>query len=648
MKSLPIGIALILAFLPADLARAADQPADPTPDAEAEGYETRLLEDGATALQGPGGGPPTVHEGILSLAQGQRLATHHRYRDFTLTFDWRPAAGKPPAGSIAFGLDACGGADNREGDARPSEQVIELAKMSEENSGDAADSARIKSGDWNRVQLCVSGGSAEATINGRCCWRADDLKILPGKLEFRAPEAGSGPLELSDLRIVELGYRSLFNGHDLSGWEGAGRQAADCWAVRDGVLLCTGEKGPWLRSSEQFGDFNLRLEYQINPGGNSGVYVRVPASGNHHGQDSGIEVQILDDAADRYKNLRDYQFTGSLYAIVAAEPRTGLPPGTWNTLEIDCSAQAYSVWHNGCQVVGASADGVPQLAERLVHGHLGLQNHQEEVYFRHLRIGPSQGFTAKPPAQAPAADPEDAEPQPIALFNGQNLDGWSVKCRAADRDKHYWRAAEGAIVAEVPAGSDHHYIWLLTDREFTDFDLRLKVQTDAASTGNSGVQVRSRYDDQNSWLDGPQVDLHPPGPWRSGFIYDETRGAQVWLWPDVGSPANAKPEHAPAGWKWQHAGDADLWNDVQIVCRGLRIKTIINGVQVADYDGAGRLDDDAHRARKVGLKGHIGLQIHPGGTLRIRFKDLQLQELPPASSKAEPEPLGVAPSFGQS
>jgi hypothetical protein len=213
------------------------------------------------------------------------------------------------------------------------------------------------------------------------------------------------------------------------------------------------------------------------------------------------------------------------------------------------------------------------------------------------------------------------------LFNGRNLDGWIVKCRPADQDKiGYWKVVDGTITAETPPGSKHHYMWLLTEKEYGDFTLRLKVQTYSKSTGNSGIQVRSRYDDNAGWLDGPQVDINPPGPWRNGFIYDETRGVQVWLWPNVGKPENAKPEHAPPGWQWWHADDRDVWNEVQVTCRGTRIITVVNGVTVADYEGAGRLDDETHRIRNVGMKGHIGLQIHPGGELRIRFKDLELTQ----------------------
>ncbi len=220
------------------------------------------------------------------------------------------------------------------------------------------------------------------------------------------------------------------------------------------------------------------------------------------------------------------------------------------------------------------------------------------------------------------------EPGWISLFNGKDLDGWTVKCRPEDKDKTgYWKVVDGTITAETPPDSKHNYIWLLAEKEYGDCELRMKIQTYATSTGNSGIQVRSRYDDETGWLDGPQVDINPPGPWRCGFVYDETRGAQVWLWPDVGKPANAKPEHAPEGWKWFQADEGDVWNDVHILCKGTRIMTVINGVQVADYNGTGRLDDQAHRGRNVGMKGHIGLQIHPGKDLLVRFTDIEVREL---------------------
>lgn len=158
--------------------------------------------------------------------------------------------------------------------------------------------------------------------------------------------------------------------------------------------------------------------------------------------------------------------------------------------------------------------------------------------------------------------------------------------------------------------------------------LTVKVQTYSTSTGNSGIQLRCRYDAEADKLDGHQVDVDPPAPWRCGLICDSTRGAGVWVCPDVGKAKNLKPEHATKGWTWKHADDGDAWNDTRIICKGLNIKTIVNGVTISDYDGTGRLDDKFHRLRNLGVKGHIGLQIHGGaGTLLIRFKDIRIKPL---------------------
>lgn len=182
------------------------------------------------------------------------------------------------------------------------------------------------------------------------------------------------------------GFQPLFNGTDLTGWEGADKDASACWRVEEGDLICTGQPGPWLRSSEQYGDFELRLEYKLKEGGNSGVYIRVPKDGNHHGEGSGIEIQVLDDNAERYKELKAYQYSGSLYAIVPADPRVSKPAGEWNSMTIRCSGTKYEIQHNGQSVIKSDEVAAPELAKRLTKGFLGLQNHNEEVRFRNLRL----------------------------------------------------------------------------------------------------------------------------------------------------------------------------------------------------------------------------------------------------------------------
>jgi outer membrane protein assembly factor BamB len=187
----------------------------------------------------------------------------------------------------------------------------------------------------------------------------------------------------------EAGYRVLFDGKTLDGWEGAGQAAEKCWKVEDGAIVCTGEKGPWLRSKEEFGDFNLRLEYKLKAAGNSGVYIRVPADGKHHGDGAGIEVQTLDDRHGKYREIKPYQYTGSLYAIAPATSHVGKDPGEWNSLEINCRGTKYHITHNGTLIVAADEHAYPELAGRLTKGFLGLQNHSEEVWFRNIRIGPA-------------------------------------------------------------------------------------------------------------------------------------------------------------------------------------------------------------------------------------------------------------------
>jgi hypothetical protein len=154
-------------------------------------------------------------------------------------------------------------------------------------------------------------------------------------------------------------------------------------------LVCNGQPGTWLRSDKEYGDFCLRLEYQLQPGGNSGVYLRVPADGSHR-EGGGVEVQLLDDPAPEYQGIEPGQYSGSVYKVVAANKKVGKPAGEWNTIEINCQGSDYRVTHNGVVVVEAGEKDVAELGQRRKQGFLGLQNHRTGVRFRNIRIGPPQ------------------------------------------------------------------------------------------------------------------------------------------------------------------------------------------------------------------------------------------------------------------
>jgi hypothetical protein len=213
----------------------------------------------------------------------------------------------------------------------------------------------------------------------------------------------------------------------------------------------------------------------------------------------------------------------------------------------------------------------------------------------------------------------------ISLFDGKTLNGWRVFGKPDDVAKNYWSVQDGAITADSRGRKNHDHVWLLADKEYADFDLKVKVRGFRDSTGNSGVQVRSRYDGEAYHLDGPQIDVHPPTPFRVGLLYDETRQVAHWIFPVLPS-FQIRPEQAPktaATWKYSEEGDG--WNDLLIECRGLRIRSTVNGVLVADYDGAGVLDDEIHKRRGVGINGYPGFQLHIGDDLHIQYKDVYIK-----------------------
>jgi hypothetical protein len=265
----------------------------------------------------------------------------------------------------------------------------------------------LPAGQWNVFDISVRGDRVKTTINGQVAYDVIGLGTEQGYLGFQVEVPQGGQFLIRNVRVVEVGFESLFNGTDLTGWDGADGPAADCWTVDAGDLVCTGQKGPWLRSAQEYGDFNLRLEYLVSTGGNSGVYVRVPFDGNHHRDNdtqppAGFEVQILDDAAPQYATLKDYQYSASVYDLCGAAPRVCRPAGEWNTLEINAIGQHITTWHNGQRVTDVTVESAPMLALRQTKGYLGLQNHSTMVRFRHVRIGPALDPLASAPAKAPA------------------------------------------------------------------------------------------------------------------------------------------------------------------------------------------------------------------------------------------------------
>jgi hypothetical protein len=206
----------------------------------------------------------------------------------------------------------------------------------------------------------------------------------------------------------------------------------------------------------------------------------------------------------------------------------------------------------------------------------------------------------------------------LPLFDGKTLGGWTINCLPKDNalGATAWTVDHGTILANTAGHMEHFYIMLVTEKEYGDFVLRLRLQVERGVTGNSGIQIRSRYNRETGWMEGPQIDINPPGPELTGKLWNEGPGPHRWL-----SNETIKGE------KFYYADQEDGWNDLEITAQGMRIRSVLNGVTVVDYDGAGVLDDAEHRKINVGTRGMIGLQIHSYQELKLRFKDIRIKPL---------------------
>ena len=217
-----------------------------------------------------------------------------------------------------------------------------------------------------------------------------------------------------------------------------------------------------------------------------------------------------------------------------------------------------------------------------------------------------------------------------SLFNGHNLEGWHIECKPADRDKVYWTVEDSAIQCNSIGRKNHHYVWLVSDKMYSDFTLRFKFKAWRESKGNSGINFRSTFDPNlaGGWLNGPQMDIHPVAPttWRTGMIYDETYEVQHWWQPLTPKPSMPS-SNKPALHIFKHADEEDCWNTVELYCSGTHIRSVVNGIVVSDWDGAGLLDDFTHVRRNAGMKGHLAFQLHRGDEIRIQYKDIEIQEI---------------------
>jgi hypothetical protein len=193
------------------------------------------------------------------------------------------------------------------------------------------------------------------------------------------------------------GWRLLFDGRTTRGWRGFRQKRAPAgWQVVDGALTRVGQAGDII-TDQEFGDFELALEWKISEGGNSGIMYRVVDAGEATYQ-SGPEMQVLDDAKHPDGRAR-LTAAGAAYGLYPAPAGVVKPAGEWNQVRIVVQGAHVEHWLNGQKVVEYelwSRDWKTKVANsKFAHwpgyglakqGHIALQDHGDWVAYRNIRI----------------------------------------------------------------------------------------------------------------------------------------------------------------------------------------------------------------------------------------------------------------------
>jgi len=161
------------------------------------------------------------------------------------------------------------------------------------------------------------------------------------------------------------------------------------WKLEDGILYTAGGQGGWLSTKKEYDNFKLELDFRVPPGGNSGVFVRAPHEGNPAYQ--GMEIQILDDYAEQWANLRPSQYTGSIYDVQAPSKRATKKANEWQKMIIVCNGPRVQVTVNGTVILDTD---VNEHADKLAthpglkrtKGYIGLQDHGQRIDYRNIKI----------------------------------------------------------------------------------------------------------------------------------------------------------------------------------------------------------------------------------------------------------------------
>ena len=264
-------------------------------------------------------------------------------------------------------------------------------------------------GEWNHFHILQTGARTTIYLNDQL---VVDHAIMENYWDRSNPLAPKGYIQLQthggeirwrNIFLKELsaeeanailwsknndGFKTVFNGKDFTGWAGP----TENYEINDGTLRCKAGHGGTIYTEDEYSDFVARLEFKVPEGGNNGLAIRYPGSGDtaYVGM---CELQVLDNSAPGFASLDDRQFHGSAYGIAAAKRGYQRPVGEWNFQEVTVKGTTIKVELNGTVILDADLSTVKEFMANSPHpgisrtsGHFGFAGHSDPVEFRKIMI----------------------------------------------------------------------------------------------------------------------------------------------------------------------------------------------------------------------------------------------------------------------
>lgn len=357
------------------------------------------------------------HGELVNNGEGLYLTSEQHFRDYELLVDYRTVAqadsgiylkGCPQVqiwdytkegGKWELGADKGSGGlwNNRPG--TPGKDPLVLADH--------------PFGQWNHFRIVQCGSRTWVWLNGHAVVTGAILENYFDK-ERQLPIPPAGPIQLQThggeirwrnifIRALPadeanrwlrgddpVGFAPVFNGRDFDGWAGP----LDNYTVESGAIRCRPNKGGTIYTKQNYANFVARLEFKLPPGGNNGLAIRYPGTGDtaYVGM---CELQVLDDTAPQYAALDPRQYHGSAYGQVPAHRGYLRPVGEWNYEEVTVSGSTLKVELNGTVILDCDlAKGTTFMANKphpgkdRITGGFGFAGHKDPVLFRRISLRP--------------------------------------------------------------------------------------------------------------------------------------------------------------------------------------------------------------------------------------------------------------------